>query len=96
MAHKSFLSFCHRLMSFFTALLLLTLYIVSKTYAFTLHFVLSHFSVLCKEGGGKLHNKPFHNSSALEGGICVCEWDLCLGIGSVLVGGISVLVLYHF
>ena len=49
-----FLSFCHGLISFLTALLLLTLYVVSKTYAFTLRFVLSHFSVLCKEGGGQI------------------------------------------
>ena len=59
-----------------------------------LSFLISQYSV--RKEGGKLHNKPFHNSSALEGGICVCEWDLCLGIGYVLVGGISVLVFYHF
>ena len=97
MAHKSFTFFLSwAVTKFFDCPLLLTFFIVSKTYAFTLRFVLSHFSVVCKEGWGKLHNKPFHNSSTLEGGICVCEWDLCLGIGSVLVGGISVLAFYHF
>ena len=43
-----------------------------------LSFLISQYSV--RKEGGKLHNKPFHNSSALEGGICVCEWDLCLEI----------------
>ena len=52
-------------------LVLLTICIVSKTYAFTLSFVISHFSVVC--GGGKWHNKPFHND------FCTWGWDFYSG-----------------
>ena len=72
-----FLSFCHGLISFLTALLLLTLYIVSKTYAFILRFVLSHFSVLCKEGGGQITQQTMSQF------FCAWRWDLCLWVGSV-------------
>ena len=34
--------------------------------------------------------------SALSGRICTWEWDLCLGMGSVFGGGISVLGFYRF
>jgi hypothetical protein len=60
-----------------TALLLLTLYVVSKTYAFTLRFVLSHFSVLCKEGGGQITQQTISQF------FCAWMWDLCLWVGSV-------------
>ena len=76
-AHKSFSSFCHGLIHFLTALLLLTLYVVSKTYAFTLCFVLSHFSVLCKEGGEQITQQTISQF------FCAWRWDLCLWVGSM-------------
>ena len=39
---------------FLTGLYLLTTGIVSNTYAFTLSFIFSHFSVVCGGGGGQM------------------------------------------
>jgi hypothetical protein len=55
----------------------LTLFIVSKTYAFTLHFVLSHFSVVCKaRRRGNDTTNHFTIFSVLRGGISA--WGLVL------------------
>ena len=79
MAHTSFSSFLSWAGKFFTALFLLTIFIVFETCAFTLHFVLSHFSVVCNTGGGHDTTKQFTIFSAVGGGICAWGWDLCRG-----------------
>lgn len=47
------------LVSSLTGLSLLSIVLVSKTYAFSFSFVISWFLVVCT-GGGTWHNKPFH------------------------------------
>ncbi len=64
----------------------LTIFIVSKTCAVTLRFVLSHFSVVCKVGTANDTTNHFTIFSALGGRICTWGWDLCLGVGSLFLG----------
>ncbi len=61
------------------------MFIVFETCDFTLHFVLSHFLVVCKtEGGSNDTTNDFAIFSAVEGGIFAWGWDLHLGVGSML------------
>ena len=75
MAHTSFSSFLSWAGKFFTALFLLTIFIVFETCAFTLNFVLSHFSVVWKTGGAMTQQT-------------ISQYFLWLEVGSVLGGGI--------
>ena len=52
---------------FLTGLVLFTYFVVLKTYAFTLSFVLSHFVVVWR-GRGTFHNKTIHNDFCTWGG----------------------------
>ena len=69
-------------------------FLVSKSYAFSLCFVHSCFSVICKEAGASDRTIHFTIISALVGGISTWGWNLHLGVGSVFRSVNSVLGFY--